>query len=1336
MTNNKIFPKIVAFLFVLIAFSHNLSSKANSSSYEGTHFYLAFMQNENGIMPEGIYLQIFICSSEKAYIEVRVPGEGNNFYSLEANEVLKVEFPPSIESRTSEIVQRKGIEVLSDVPITIYAFSSQYTTSDSYTAIPIARWGKEYVVSSFPNDQYSLPLFPMSPQDSASRLDPRQSEFLIMAAYDDSQITITPKAITELGKQINKTYEITLNKGESYLVKALKSQRGTGDLTGTIIRSDKPIGVLSGHVRTANPQTPAYPYDSKDHLVEMLFPTEAWGKKFFTAPFGINKTGDLFKLTNIYPNTVVTVFTPTKSQTYELSEPGSFAVIAPMNEIGFWTSNYPVQLAQMIMRTGTQEDDDNYDPAMVMIPPAEQFVQKIVFLTPGNNPGNPNQYVKHYASIIADKSALETLLIDDTPVSSIGQIQPYTNIDNNVYSIRVELKQAKHTIECNEGGFCGLLYGVGRADSYAMVLGSSLSNPYIKDTIPPFLTFEEYCGELAIKIRESEDSLNTGIAYLLVLKDSTYNYSWEHTKITDTTTYIEFYATPSDYTQEAKIVFDYRDKNGNGSRFSFVYPGNNIEVPENIYVKNVKDDDSVVIYIAINNPNSSDIVLDSVESFEDKRLMILEENFPIVIAGNTTRNIAIAFVPKGNTESLFEKVKLYFNCYRFVFTNIMSNIIAPKLLSLGYDFGIVRVGDLKEGRAFIRNIGNVANILESLEFANNSPFALDTAGIFPFYLAPKDTLFIKAEFCPQSLGHFELDLKVNNEFEIDAPFKLTGRGASPSFLSKIIDWEKRRIGTLNDTTIYLKNEGDFPGELTFSEFIKFDSVFNTNNIAELSEIVAPNDSIQVHFSFNPKEVGYYNAAISLNLDWELHGDLSIDLLGIGTVPKISTFDVDFDTIIVWNVKDTVAKNIYSFGNELLSIDHIVPVEGDTSSFIIDYSKLKDLKIDSAFHYEMPISFFPKRVGEHSLKLEISHDAAANFERRLSYINLRGYALSSDTTDMEIILSTPQNLTACLESEIYFEVKNKGNTNLELQKLNISQTGIKYFEILAEPQIPSLIKPSSSVFLKAMVLLNRDSTGFVEIETQINDTIFNKYEFILLPEVEQIVINKIENIEKNFGDTLYLKLSGIFPTKSVLPININFDILLKNKNYFLLAEEADLEIDNITDKFTLKLNFSQNIEKIFVSCKDGIGNINEGAKWNFEIPLMVLLSEFEDFDIKILANLNDCYDANTLSISPLINDICIHTLRLIKLSESGLEASISPNPASEKLNLELNLNEDDYVNFYIYDKIGRKTEISAKKYLKKGLYYLIFEIGDMPNDVYIFSIQTEKHIKNIKFIISK
>jgi len=69
---------------------------------------------------------------------------------------------------------------------------------------------------------------------------------------------------------------VILNAGECYLVQGSPDTLiGSNDLSGTLIKSNNPIGVLSGHVRTAILQNLEEPADTKDHFIEMLPPTRA-----------------------------------------------------------------------------------------------------------------------------------------------------------------------------------------------------------------------------------------------------------------------------------------------------------------------------------------------------------------------------------------------------------------------------------------------------------------------------------------------------------------------------------------------------------------------------------------------------------------------------------------------------------------------------------------------------------------------------------------------------------------------------------------------------------------------------------------------------------------------------------------------------------------------------------------------------------------------------------------------------------------------------------------------------------------------------------------------------
>ena len=53
-----------------------------------------------------------------------------------------------------------------------------------------------------------------------------------------------------------------------------------GDISGTYVKSNKPIGMFSGTQRTSIGKG-----SSSDHIVEMALPVDNWGKKFVLVKF-------------------------------------------------------------------------------------------------------------------------------------------------------------------------------------------------------------------------------------------------------------------------------------------------------------------------------------------------------------------------------------------------------------------------------------------------------------------------------------------------------------------------------------------------------------------------------------------------------------------------------------------------------------------------------------------------------------------------------------------------------------------------------------------------------------------------------------------------------------------------------------------------------------------------------------------------------------------------------------------------------------------------------------------------------------------------------------------
>ena len=350
------------------------------SALEGRHFILGFMQNEIEGPLDSLILDVFITSRDVTNVTIEDPHTGIRTLTTAPNKIHSVRMSPYLENKESEIIRKNLFVIKSEKPISVFTFNSRKVTSDSYTAVPVSRWGTEYVAITMPNDQYAM----QSGMDSIKNAQPRRSQFLLLSAYDSTWITYTPTTMTDKGKSAGVERKVLLMKGDCYLVQSYKYPMGQGDLSGTIIKGNKPFGVISGHVRTSVPQGMPNPLDSKDHLADMLMPVPNWGTKFATAPFGLNTTGDYFKVTAYYENTVLNYYNADGSGTVPLDSPGDYAKIESVNYPTYWESNKPVQLAQLMMHNGYYGDTE-YDPSLVTIPPVEQYIQKVTICTQGHD---------------------------------------------------------------------------------------------------------------------------------------------------------------------------------------------------------------------------------------------------------------------------------------------------------------------------------------------------------------------------------------------------------------------------------------------------------------------------------------------------------------------------------------------------------------------------------------------------------------------------------------------------------------------------------------------------------------------------------------------------------------------------------------------------------------------------------------------------------------------------------------------------------------------------------------------------------------------------------------
>ena len=152
----------------------------------GTDFWLSFMPNYLGPADN---IRIFIGSGTLNKVQVDVYGGSitplQHFtQTVQPDGIWTLTLPSTrmAEERLQEVPEYKGIHVYSQNPIAVYGFSNVITTTDSYLAIPTPGLGTEYYPSCFYDDSYMEYNMP----------DPLAGEFVIIAPYDNTMVTIGP----------------------------------------------------------------------------------------------------------------------------------------------------------------------------------------------------------------------------------------------------------------------------------------------------------------------------------------------------------------------------------------------------------------------------------------------------------------------------------------------------------------------------------------------------------------------------------------------------------------------------------------------------------------------------------------------------------------------------------------------------------------------------------------------------------------------------------------------------------------------------------------------------------------------------------------------------------------------------------------------------------------------------------------------------------------------------------------------------------------------------------------------------------------------------------------
>ena len=337
---------------------------------------------------------------------------------------------------------RKGgsYRVQSTVPVVAYQHSpiTAQFTNDASMLLPEHALKSDYVVASYSD---SLGGFP--------------SYFSVIAAVDGTTVKWTPPQATLAGGGVpavaaNATGQMVMNRFDTMQVRV----GNFGDISGTIVTSDKPIWVV-GAVNCVNvPSGVTF----CDHIEEQMLPLDYWGKKYVGAHSP--KRGNEKHYWRVYggeANTTITTNPPQPGTPFVLNK-GQWKELVIANNTSFiFEGDKPFLPVQYL--EGQSGGGNTGDPAMYQMIPVEQFLERYAFVT-------GTGYPLHYAQIIRLKGNPD-VLIDGVVVGGYVAVGEYEVSD-------YKISEGPHLAE-SDAPFGIISTGYSNATSYAYPGGLKLA---------------------------------------------------------------------------------------------------------------------------------------------------------------------------------------------------------------------------------------------------------------------------------------------------------------------------------------------------------------------------------------------------------------------------------------------------------------------------------------------------------------------------------------------------------------------------------------------------------------------------------------------------------------------------------------------------------------------------------------------------------------------------------------------------------------------------------------------------------------------------------------------
>ena len=455
---NKMRIFLVRFLFFLSSLGISFSVSAQLST-TGKEFWLGFMENNQILPANPDQAVIVISANEDAIGAIEYLDKTISFNLKKGQQFTHVMRSIDLDllHRTSGVIEKKGIYISSSGKIAVYAYNERLRSADGTVVLPIGALGKDYLVTSH-FEAMTVPVTYNANVDNESTL-------LVVATEDNTKLEITPAVLTISGNGANAVFSVTLNRGESYQLKA------RGDLTGSRVRvvgdnadQCRKIAVFGGNKWTSVGNCGS----ANDHLFQQAYPINTWGTSFVHVALAGRSSGELVKVLASEDGTQVTVNGIARG----ILNKGKFLNLEFLqDQTAKITTSKPASVTvfskSQACNQGPAPESLDGDPFMITYSPSEQLLKEIRF-TALSLPS----IIKHYVNIVVKTGTQNLTFLDGQNQGS--KFIPVPGDPNFSYA-RINISQGVHLLS-NSAGFTAYVYGFGFLESYGYAVGAALDN--------------------------------------------------------------------------------------------------------------------------------------------------------------------------------------------------------------------------------------------------------------------------------------------------------------------------------------------------------------------------------------------------------------------------------------------------------------------------------------------------------------------------------------------------------------------------------------------------------------------------------------------------------------------------------------------------------------------------------------------------------------------------------------------------------------------------------------------------------------------------------------------